>query len=382
MLFCTITFAQNYNEALVPAYTLPDPLITLNNRPVKNVKSWEQTRRPEILRLFENLVYGQMPKTFDRISYTPVRESRSAMNGHAILKETRVMVYHHGDSVSIDVTLFIPKAAKGAVPVFLLINNRPKKNTDADRKEKSAFWPAEMVIDSGYAVAAFHVSDLAPDDKIKYPEGALRLYPEMLQQPNGMKAIGSWAWGASRVMDYFEQEPLVNAKQVVLVGHSRGGKTSLWAAAQDQRFAICVSNCSGNTGAALSRRQFGERISRINTVFPHWFCNNYKQYNDKENDLPVDQHMLISLIAPRPVYATNATKDLWADPTGTFLAMKNAEKVYALYRKSSQLPAAPPAVNEAVVNSTLGYHNREGEHDMTEFDWRQFIRFARHHFGK
>ncbi|WP_298712836.1 S9 family peptidase [Chitinophaga sp.] len=382
MLAGTAAFGQNYNETLVPAYKLPHPLVTVNLRPVKNVKMWEGTRRMEILRLFENNVYGQMPKDFDSIRFEPVREDGGAMGGRAVLKETRIHVFRGGQSVAIGLTMFVPKNAAAPAPVFLLINNRPKKNTDPDRKEKSAFWPAELVIDSGYAVAAFHVSDLAPDDKAKYTEGVLRMYPEHLSMGNGMKAIGSWAWGASRVMDYFEKEPLVDAKKVVLVGHSRGGKTSLWASAQDERFAICVTNCSGNTGAALARRQFGERISRINSVFPHWFSNNYKNYNDKENDLPVDQHMLIALIAPRPVYATNATKDLWADPTGTFLALKNAEMVYALYKEKSTLPATPPAPDVTLTNGILGYHNRTGEHDMTEFDWQQFIRFANHHFSR
>lgn len=382
MLASTAAFAQNYNETLVPAYTLPHPLVTVNRRPVKNVKMWEGTRRTEILRLFENNVYGQMPKDFDSIRFEPIREDGGAMDGKAVLKETRIHVFRGGQSIAIGLTMFVPKNTAAPAPVFLLINNRPKKNTDPDRKEKSAFWPAELVIDSGYAVAAFHVSDLAPDDKVKYTEGVLRMYPEHLSMGNGMKAIGSWAWGASRVMDYFEKEPLVDAKKVVLVGHSRGGKTSLWASAQDERFAICVTNCSGNTGAALARRQFGERISRINSVFPHWFSNNYKNYNDKENDLPVDQHMLIALIAPRPVYATNATKDLWADPTGTFLALKNAEMVYALYKEKSTLPATPPAPDVALTDGILGYHNRTGEHDMTEFDWQQFIRFANQHFSK
>ncbi|MBO9154757.1 prolyl oligopeptidase family serine peptidase [Chitinophaga sp. GCM10012297] len=384
LLFCnaTFVFAQQYDESKVPAYTLPDPLLTLSGQAVKDARTWENARRPEVLRLFEDNIYGQMPRDFDSIRFITTREDARAMGGKALLKETRIDVYRGGQSVSIHLTLFVPGKASRPVPVFLLINNRGKNNTDADRKTKSPFWPAEMVTDSGYAIAAFHVSDLAPDDASAYASGLLRLYPEQLRAPNGMKAIGAWAWGASRVMDYFMKEKLVDTKKVVLVGHSRGGKTSLWAAAQDQRFAICVTNCSGNTGAALARRQFGERIKRINTSFPHWFSDNYKKYNDRENDLPVDQHMLIALIAPRPVYATNATKDLWADPTGTFLSLKNAEKVFALYGLRSALPAAPPPVNQAVENSILGYHNREGVHDMTEFDWRHFIRFARIHFAK
>jgi hypothetical protein len=266
--------------------------------------------------------------------------------------------------------------------VFLLINNRGKENTDPSRKIISEFWPAEVLIDAGYAIAAFHVSDLAPDNKDEFMNGVMQLYPEQLNADNGMRAIGAWGWGASRVMDYFETDRQIDVKKVALTGHSRGGKASLWAAAQDQRFAICITNCSGSTGAALARRQFGERVRRINTSFPHWFNANYKKYNDHEALLPVDQHMLISLIAPRPVYATNASEDLWADPKGTFLSLKNAEGVYGLFGLKSNLPEVPPGLNTPLIESPLAYHNRKGKHDMTVYDWKQFIKFADFHFGK
>jgi hypothetical protein len=239
-----------------------------------------------------------------------------------------------------------------------------------------------MLIDSGYAIAAFNVSDAAPDDKDAYVNGMLRLYPEQINADNGMKAIGAWAWAAGRVMDYFEKDKTVDAKNVFIVGHSRGGKAALWAGAQDQRFAMVFANCSGNTGAALSRRKFGETVSRINTTFPHWFCNNYKKYNDNESALPVDQHMLLALIAPRPLYTTSASKDLWADPKGSFLSVKNAKPVYALYQKPSALPTNPPATNNPIIHSSLGYHNREGSHDLTAYDWNAFIRFVNYHLKK
>lgn len=377
LLCLTNASAQNYDEAKVPAYVLPEVLKTNAGKEVKSKKMWEDVRRPEILRLFEDNIYGQMPKDIDSIRFTLKKEDKAAMDGKATLKEVAVQVYKNSKSVQINVVLFIPNHARKPAPVFVLINNRGKDNTDPTRKVKSGFWPAEMVIDSGYAVAAFHVSDLAPDNKETFMNGVLQLYPEQLNADNGMRAIGAWAWGASRVMDYFETDNDIDAGNVAVVGHSRGGKASLWAAAQDQRFAVCVTNCSGNTGAALARRQFGERITRINTTFPHWFNNNYKKFNDKENELPVDQHMLISLIAPRPLYATNASKDLWADPTGTFLALKNAEKTYALYGIKSKLPLNPPGINVPVPQPPLAYHNREGEHDLTAYDWGNFIRLMK-----
>lgn len=372
------TRAQNYDESKVPSYTLPDVLKTTDGKKVKSKKVWENTRLPEIRKLFEDNIYGQMPNRYDSIRYV-VSEGESVMDGRAKHREVLIEVFRRGKQVKIDLVLLLPNIQK-PVPVFVLINNRGKENTDPTRKTRSDFWPAEMVIDSGYAMAAFHVSDLAPDNKDTYSSGVLQLYPEQLTADSGMRAIGAWAWGASRVMDYFGTDTDIDAKKVVVVGHSRGGKASLWAAAQDRRFAICVTNCSGNTGAALSRRQFGERISRINTTFPHWFNNNYKKYNDRENALPVDQHMLIAMVAPRPVYATNASKDLWADPKGTFLSLKNAEKVYGLYDIKSALPADPPEINEPIIRSQLAYHNREGEHNLTAYDWSNFISFANYHF--
>jgi pimeloyl-ACP methyl ester carboxylesterase len=377
---CLDVSAQNYDEAKVPAYTLPEILKTTDGRQVKSRKMWEDTRRPEILGLFAENIYGQMPQDYDSIRYNVTKEDNAAMNGRATLKEVSVQVFRKKKSVTIHLTLFVPNQAKKPVPAFVLINNRGNDNTDATRKVKSEFWPAEMVIDSGYAIAAFHVSDLAPDKNETFMNGLLQMYPEQLAADNGMRAIGAWAWGASRVVDYFEKDKDIDPKKVVVVGHSRGGKASLWAAANDQRFAICVTNCSGNTGAALARRQFGERITRINTTFPYWFSNNYKKFNDRENSLPVDQHMLIALVAPRPIYATNASKDLWADPTGTFLSLKAAEEAYGLYNIKSNLPAKPPGINQPIIKSQLAYHNREGEHNMTSYDWENFVRFANYHF--
>lgn len=373
---------SNYDESKVPQYTLPDPLKTQDGKKISNITEWEKIRKPEILRLFEDNVYGQVPTDYDSIKFAITREDPYSMNGKAHLKEVMIKVFRMKKSMIINLVLFVPRNAAKPVPAFLLINNRAKDQTDPTRTIKSDFWPAETAIENGYAIAAFHVSDAAPDDARLFMNGTLKLYPEQLSADNGMRAIGAWGWAASRVMDYFEKEPLVEETKVAVVGHSRGGKASLWAAAQDKRFALCISNCSGSTGAKLARREFGERIRRINTSFPHWFTTNYRKFNDKERELPVDQHMLIGLIATRPVYATNATEDLWADPAGTFLSLKHAEVVYRLYGERSRLPDMPPAPDSAVTESPLAYHNRTGDHNMTLYDWSNFIRFADYHFKK
>jgi hypothetical protein len=373
------THAQNYDEAKVLDYTLPEVLKTEDGQ-LKNRSSWEESRRPEVLTLFENYVYGQMPKEYDSLNFTTT-EVAQAMEGKAKLKEVIIRVWRNNISANIHLTLFIPDNPGQSAPVFLFINNRDKDNTDPTRIIKSEFWPAEMVIDSGYAIAAFHVSDAAPDHKDNYQNGVLQLYPEQLKAGNGMKAIGAWAWAASKVMDYFEKDNDIDINKVGIVGHSRGGKAALWAGAQDQRFALVFSNNSGNTGASLARRNFGETVKVINDAFPHWFADNYKKYNDNESALPVDQHMLIALIAPRPVYVTSASEDLWADPKGSYLSLLHAREVYDLYNKSSALPPEPPAINTPIIESYLGYHNRDGIHNLTAFDWQNFIRFADYHYS-
>jgi (4-O-methyl)-D-glucuronate---lignin esterase len=378
-ILSTNVMAQNYDESKVAPYKLPELLKTSRDQVVKDKSTWENIRRHEVLGLFKNEIYGLMPNTYDSLSFIFTNINADAMKGKATLKEARITMWKIGKPLHMNLIYFIPNKKNGPVPVFLLINNRGKNNTDPARNEISEFWPAEMVIDSGFAVAAFHVNDLAQDNKDTYQNGVLQLYPDQMKVPNGMKAIGAWAWGACRMIDYFEQEPDVDAKRIFVVGHSRGGKAALWAGANDKRFAMVFSNCSGNTGAALSKRKFGETVKAINTNFPHWFADNYKKYNDNEEALPVDQHMLIALIAPRPVYTTSATQDLWADPRGSYLSAIHAQPVYALYQRHSALTPEPPAANTPIINSYLGYHIREGKHDLTAYDWNNFIRFANYH---
>ncbi|MEJ2881228.1 alpha/beta hydrolase family protein [Pedobacter sp. GR22-6] len=371
----------NYDETKVPQYILPDVLRTTNGRTVKTKTRWEKDRRPEIISLFKQHVYGQMPGKFDSIRFELNREVANAMEGRARLKEVTVHIWNKGKQLGIPLVLFIPNSAKQPAPVFLLINNRSKRNTDPDRAMKSTFWPAEMLIEKGYAIASFHVGDAAPDKKDSYQHGVLdQLYPEMLDNEDGMKAIGAWAWAASRMMDYFETDQAIDAKKVALVGHSRGGKTSLWAGALDQRFAMVFSSCSGSTGASLARRQYGETVSLINKQFGYWFAGNYKQYSNRVNDLPVDQHMLIALMAPRPVYTTNAAEDRWADPRGSYLSLLNALPVYRLYHPGTVLAAEPPALNVPILNPPIGYHFRKGIHDLNVYDWENFVRFADYHY--
>jgi hypothetical protein len=261
--------------------------------------------------------------------------------------------------------------------VFLLINNRPPSNTDPTRKEQSGFWPAEQVIARGYGIAAFHYAELAPDDAKTSRDGVIEFFDEAGGSTKyTWAALAAWAWGASRTMDYFETDPRVDKAHVAVVGHSRGGKAALWAGAEDERFAMVVSNESGEGGAALSRRNFGETIERINTSFPHWFTATYQTFNGRAAELPVDQHMLMALAAPRALYVASADEDLWSDPRGEFLALAVSSPVFALWGDAPIRPDSMPGVDKPIVVGRRGYHIRTGGHNLTPYDWDRYADFA------
>ncbi|EON78194.1 putative acetyl xylan esterase [Lunatimonas lonarensis] len=369
----------NYEEAKVPSYSLPDPFVSTKGKPISSIDDWNFVRRPEIIRLFEDHVYGQVPKDLDGMTFTTVNLQKDVMDGRAVLKEVDVLVSRKGNSLTMRLTVFVPsRTANTPSPVFLLITHRSPDNIDPTRMVKSDFWPAEMLIERGYAVAAFHVQDVSDDNKETFREDILEtLYPEQLAMANGMRGLGAWAWGAMRAMDYFVQDPDIDEKRAAVVGHSRGGKAALWTGAQDTRWAITISNESGCGGAALSRRRFGETVTRINTNFPYWFTDNFERYSDNEDALPVDQHMLIASIAPRAVYVASAQDDQWADPRGEYLSLLLGSRVHkSIYNFPYALPDEPPAVNNPIHLGPLGYHMREGAHNLTAVDWANFLDFA------
>jgi hypothetical protein len=369
--------AFNYDEARVPSYTLPDPL-TMNGNTVRTRDTWPGRRR-QILELFREHVYGRSPGRPQQLRFEVVEENARAMDGAATLERVAVLSEQDGRSHRFEVTLFLPNARRGPVPVFLLLNNRPVSNTDPTRRERSGFWPAEQLIARGYGIAALQNSDLAPDDKDRFREGAIRLFEGSVSGPrprNAWGALAAWAWGASRAMDYLQTDRRVDAKRVAVVGHSRGGKAALWAGAEDERFAITISNESGEGGAALSRRPFGETLARITEAFPHWFADGYKDFATRVDALPVDQHMLLSLMAPRALYVASADEDLWSDPRGEFLSQVHASPVYGLWGDPPMRADAMPPLDRPLVVGRRGYHVRSGVHNLTPYDWDRFADFA------
>jgi hypothetical protein len=367
-----------WEESGVPDFELPDPLLKPDGTVVRSPEEWD-ARRANILETFRTKVYGHRPGQPEHLSFEVSEINRQAMDGRATLKRVNIISGHQGRNHQFEVILFLPNDIDEPAPVFLLLNNRGIDNTDPDREEKSGFWPAEEVIDRGYGIAAIQNNDLSPDDTERFHEGIIRLFEgdiTVSERPaDAWMALAAWGWGASRVMDYFETDPDVDEQKIALLGHSRGGKASLWAGAEDERFALVISNESGAGGAALSKREFGETVEAVNR-FTHWFTANFKEYNGHEQNLPIDQHMLISLIAPRAVYVASADEDLWADPRGEYLSLAHASPVYALWGHDVIDPDNMPALNNPVTYPKRGYHIRSGGHNLTPQDWGYFMDFA------
>ncbi|MCX6253992.1 MAG: acetylxylan esterase [Bacteroidia bacterium] len=366
----------NYYEEKVPAFTLPDVLTTVDGRKVTTFDLWDNVRRPEILELFRKNVYGRVPETPYEKSFKVVNLDKKAIDGAATLKQVDITITANGKSLVIHLTLFTPNKPQKPVPVFLLIDNRGPSNTDASRKVKSEFWPVEEAVARGYGMAVFSNADVDPDDFDGFKNGIHEILDKNPRPDDAWGTIAAWAWGASRCLDYLITDKDIAGDKIAVVGHSRGGKTALWAGAEDTRFAIVVSNESGCGGAALARRRFGETVSRINTAFPHWFCSNYKKYNNNEDALPVDMHMLLALTAPRALYVDCADEDLWGDPRGSYLALYNAAPVFKLSGTGSDIPKTIPPLNKQVISGKVAYHIRDGVHNMLLKDWNWFMDFA------
>lgn len=365
----------NYYEEKVPAFTLPDVMVNSAGQKITTKKEWTKIRRNEVLELFREYVYGKVPATPYTQRFTIVNEDKSAMDGLATLKQVDITINSEGKSLIIHLILFVPNNVSKPVPAFLLIN-LGSRVIDPSRKEKNEWWPAEEIIARGYAAAAFSNSDVDPDNFDDFKNGIHGVLDRGVRPPDAWGTISAWAWGASRCMDYLITDKDINKKEVAVVGHSRGGKTALWAGAQDKRFSMVISNESGCGGAALARRKYGETVSRINSSFPHWFCANYKKYSDNENAMPVDMHMLLALIAPRALYVDCADEDLWGDPKGSYLSLYNAMPVYKLLKASSGIPEIMPPLNKQIISGKVAFHIRDGAHNLLLKDWNWFMDFA------
>jgi len=380
----------NYDDAKTPHYDLPPLLVTSDGQKITTADQWHNIRRPEILSLFSNLIYGRVPEAPSPITveFEVAQTDLEFMDSAATRKEIKIHLSNKNGRMAMHLILFVPNKASKPVPCFL---KHSFQNTRSDEfgaallrpgKLKNG-WPIGKFIEKGYALCAVYHEDLVRHNEVDFRSGIHKLfYPKGQSFPKAHEwgVISACAWGAMRAMDYLEADQDIDHTRVAVMGHSKMGKTALWTAAQDTRFALAISAQSGCAGAALWRRKSGETLKKMVTRFPYWLCRNAWKFVGQEDDLPVDQHMLLACIAPRPVYVHSSTNDTWADPRGEYLSAYHAGEIYRLLgAKTSLADQKSPAVGKAVIRSHVGYHLREGGHSIETYDWDRFLEFADFH---
>lgn len=387
----------NFDEARVAPYRLPDPLVMADGTAVRTAAQWRERRRPELVRLFENNIYGISPPAPRGMRFAVMETSANALGGLATRKQVSIHLDGTAGGPQMSVLIYLPAHARGPVPMFVGPNFHGNQSISADpaiaitpnwvtpaegiaknratlhsRGTDASEWPIERILKAGYGVATYFTGDLYPDGDNQFAQSIQPWYRTSPSAPDHWGAIATWAWGLSRIYDYLATDHAVDAKRVIVIGHSRYGKAALWAGARDMRFAAVISNDSGEGGASLYRRNFGETIRVMNN---YWFAPTYKTFSEREAELPIDAHELIALVAPRPVYIGAASEDLWADSLGQFLAAKAAGPVYRLLGVEGLAADAMPAPGQA-IQSRIAFHLRAGPHAITAWDWDNYLRFA------
>jgi hypothetical protein len=394
-----------YDEAKVPKYLLPDLLVMKSGERVRDAKTWTSKRRPEILEMYRTEVFGRAPAKAPHLMFQVDSTDRQALNGRAIRKQVTISFADGADTPKAHMLIYLPAPAKKRAPLFLALsflpvqavypdpgvtlghqwmrdpNTKEMARQPADERSRGISaqqWQLDRILQHGYGLATIYYYEIEPDfvGGLKYGIRSLFLKPGQTEPaPDAWGAISAWAWALSRAMDYVQTDRDIDAKRVAVMGHSRLGKTALWAGAQDLRFSIVISNESGEGGAAISRRNYGERTRDLNARFPHWFCGNFKKYNEREDQMPFDSHFLMALTAPRGLYVASAEEDRWSDPRGEFLGAVHAGPVYELLGKKGIGTDTFPGLHQPVGNNVM-YHIRAGKHDVTAYDWEQYLKFA------
>lgn len=359
----------------------PDPLKARDGTVATSAESWQKTVRPEILRNFKKQVYGERPVGKpDDFKAVVLNEDAKALDGAATRKEIGISYSGPGGKGGFKAVLFTPNAAKAPVPAFVLIDFiDPDPALEGNLK---GLWPVKEIISRGYATVAFNFNGVDPDKADGFKDGVRAIFSKEPLPPDAWGALSAWGWGASRVLDYLETDKAIDSRNVAIIGHSRAGKAAVWCGAEDERFAMVISNNSGSGGAALSRGKKGERVADITRRFPHWFCANYANYSDREDELPIDQHELLALIAPRLLYVASASQDDWSDPSAEFKSAVMAGPVYRLFGKKGLESDTQPPPDQAMQGGSIGYHLRTGKHDLAVSDWRHYLDFADLKWGK
>lgn len=368
---------MNLDTTAIPAFSLPDPLVRVDGTPVTSANAWRSERRPELVDLLERTLFGRVPEGKVRARVEERTRDPAALDGRALRRELRIDLVTEDDSLRIDVLVYTPSGAAGPVPTFLGLNFFGNHTIGLGGAVDDR-WPVEEIVARGYGLATANYGDIDPDFHDGFRNGAHALFPAPRQAraPDSWGSIAAWAWGLSRILDALESDPYVDAARVALIGHSRLGRTAAWAGARDPRFAMVIAN---NGLGGLFKRNFGETLWQITSRFPHWFAGAVVPFAEATDELPVDNHLTLALIAPRPLYLGTASEDVWANPAGEFLAAKAAEPVWHLLGRSGLAASERPGPGQASVEGTIGFHVREGGHDLTAWDWARYLDFADRH---
>ena len=365
---------SNYDESKVTPYTLPDPLVLANGKPVRDARTWTKERRPELIRTYEAEIFGRTPLRTPKVAWRVTETDPSARHGTAVMKRIAGTIGDGPGAPQIHVTLQTPSNASTRVPVILLMN------FGGDGAPVAEPPVADDIIARGWGYAVAGYQDVQPDRLNTFDRGVIGVTNASPPAADEWGTIGAWAWGVSRIIDYLDTDRSVDPKRIALHGHSRLGKTALWASALDDRIAAVYASCSGEMGAALSRRDWGETVDDMAQNFPYWFAGAFQKWSGRWNEMPVDAHMLIALSAPRPVFITGGTADQWADPVGEFLAEVAAGPVYRLLGHKDLGTSTLPQLDTPLVAGDLGWYYHTGAHAATPEDWRVFLQFVEKYF--
>lgn len=397
-------FPVNYEEDSVGTYTLPDVLTMKNGKKVTDAKTWTEKRRPELVKLFEEYQFGKMPGRPADMTFNVFDKGTPAYNGKAIRKQVTVYFTKDTSANKMDLLIYLPAKTEKPAPLLLICSfSANSSSVDDPGVKPGSTWtkegkkiPApegrsfgkinvESFISQGIGFATVYYGDIQPDFKggTQYGIKAKYLKPGMTESaPDEWGAISAWSWGLSRAMDYFETDKQIDSKRVALQGTSRLGKTVLWTGGHDTRFKVVIASCSGEGGAALSRRNYGENIKHMSDTSRYYyqFAPNWHNYAADFNASPVDAHMLVALMAPRPLLLQTGDTDYWSDPKGEFLAAVAAEPVYKLFGKSGPgTDVMPKAEEKSMLFNTLGYYMHAGGHGPVPGDWPLYIEYLKKH---
>lgn len=359
---------------------LPELLTALDGHRITTAKEWEEIRRPEIMKIISENLFGYTPQHKpDRVLTTILEEDNASCGGKNNYRKVRSTYWWGKKSCDVVANIYVPKNISHKVPAMMMVDPfLGELHRCEEPPYLYSFFPPDFITDRGYAAVQVVASITSPDDRVRYKEGVLSAMPPAQNKPEGTTwgCIGAWAWATSRVLDYLMDCDDIDGTKVAVSGCSRAGKTALWCGAQDERIAVVMSNVSGTGGAAIIRGKVGEHISDIVTNYPFWFCPNYQTYAQRVEDFPMDHHFLMAMAAPRPGYLASASEDIWADIDAEYLACTLGSEAYKLYDKPIALPEIRPESDKQVIDGYFGYHLRPGGHDLTPYDWKRYMDFC------